>query len=87
VNLLWQFLHAKRLFVSAQLFKTRAMFAMLRADPGSASSKYVMRDDHKHPFDSLTSPIIAEAPVDTFRNAEVVAPAKAAAPRPVFASI
>lgn len=85
VNLVWQFLHAKRLHVSAQLFKTRAMFAMLRADPKSASSRYVKRDDHKHPFDSLSYPIMAEAPVDMFKNAEVDVTAKEASPRPVFA--
>lgn len=87
VNLLWQLLHAKRLHVSAQLFKTRAMFAMLRSDPGSVQSKYVRRDDHKHPFDSLSYPIIAEAPPDMFKNAEINIRAKEASPRPVFASI
>lgn len=85
VNLVWQFLHAKRLLVSAQLTKTRAMFAMLRADPKSASSRYVKRDDHKHPFDSLSYPIMAEAPIDMFKNAEVDIAAKEASPRPVFA--
>lgn len=87
VNLLWQFLHAKRLHVSAQCFKTRSMFAMLRADPGSASSKYVKRDDHKHPFDSLSYPIIAEAPTDMIKNAEVDVAAKEASPRPIFARL
>lgn len=85
VNLVWQFLHAKRLLVSAQCFKTRAMFAMLRADPKSRYSKYVKRDDHKHPFDSLSYPIMAEAPIDMFQSAEIDIAAKEASPRPVFA--
>jgi hypothetical protein len=85
VNLVWQFLHAKRLLVSAQLFKTRAMFAMLRADPKSSHSRYIKRDDHKHPFDSLSYPIIAEAPVDMLNNAEVDITSKEASPRPVYA--
>jgi hypothetical protein len=31
----------------------------------------VKRDDHKHPFDSLAYPIIAEAPSDMVRSAEI----------------
>lgn len=87
VKLLWQLLHAKRLKVSAQLFVTRKMFAMLRADPKSAISKYVKRDKHKHPFDSLSYPIMSEAPMDMFRSAEIDPTAKEAAPKPVFASL
>ena len=86
VNLLWQFLHSKRLHVSAQLFKTRAMFAMLRADPENATSKYVKRDDHKHPFDSLSYPIMAEAPNDMIQSADVNTALMAVAPAPVFAT-
>lgn len=85
VKLLWQFLYARRLHVSAQCFKTRSMFAMLRSDPGSASSKYVKRDDHKHPFDSLAYPILAEAPQDMFKTAEIDTTQKESSPRPVFA--
>lgn len=85
VNLLWQFLHARRLHISAQCVKTRQMFAMLRSDPGSATSKYVKRDDNKHPFDSLSYPIIAEAPTDMIKSADVDVAAKEASPRPVFA--
>jgi hypothetical protein len=70
VKLLWQLLYEKRLHVSAQLTRTRAMFANLRSDPNSASH-YVKRDDHKHPFDSLAYPIIAEAPSDMVRSAEI----------------
>lgn len=87
VKLIWQFLYLRRLRVSAQLFVTRQMFAMLRSDPGSASSKYVKRDRHKHPFDSLSYPIMAEAPTDMFRSAEVETAQKEASPRPVFASL
>ncbi len=85
VNLLWQFLHARRLHVSAHCFKTRAMFAMLRSDPGAASSAYVRRDDHKHPFDSVSYPILAEAPIDMLQHAEVNLTAKESSPRPIFA--
>lgn len=87
VNLIWQFLHAKRLLISAQLFKTRAMFAMLRADPGSMASRYVRRDEHKHPFDSLSYPIMSEAPTDMFNLAEVNIESKDSCPAPVFASV
>ena len=86
VKLLWQLLFTKRLKVSAPCFVTRKMFAMLRPSPGSAVSKYVKRDQHKHPFDSLSYPIMAEAPVDMFRSAEIDPTAKEAAPRPTFAA-
>lgn len=87
VNLVWQFLHARRLLVSAQCFKTKTMFAMLRDDPKSRSSRYIKRDDHKHPFDSLSYPIMAEAPIDMFKNAEVDLARMEASPRPIFASL
>lgn len=87
VKLLWNLLHARRLKVSAQLAVTKKMFAMLRPDPGSSISKYVKRDRHKHPFDSLSYAIMAEAPMDLFRSADVNPTAREAAPRPVFASI
>lgn len=85
VKLLWHLLYENRLFVSAQLFKTRQMFSMLRPDPDSIS-KYVKRDDHKHPFDSLSYPIIAEAPADMFKSADIQTSSKDNSPRPVFAS-
>lgn len=84
VSLLWQFLHAQRLHVSAQCFKTRAMFAMLRADPDSSASKYVRRDQHKHPFDSLSYPILSEAPMDMMNSAEVNTSLMNASPSPIF---
>lgn len=68
VKLLWQLLYEKRLHVSAQLQKTRAMFANLRQ--GNAA-EYVKEDDHKHPFDTVSYPILAEAPSDMIRGAEL----------------
>lgn len=86
VNLLWQFLFNQRLHVSAQCFKTRAMFAMLRPDPkDNSQSKYVMRDQHKHPFDSCSYPILAEAPMDMMNSADVNTSLMNAAPTPIFA--
>jgi hypothetical protein len=70
VKLLWQLLYEKRLYISAQLSATRSMFVNLRSDPNSAAH-YVKRDDHKHPFDSLAYPIIAEAPSDMIRSSDV----------------
>lgn len=70
VKLLWQLLYEKRLFISAQLAATRAMLVNLRSDPNSAAH-FVKRDDHKHPFDSLAYPIIAEAPTDMMKSAEI----------------
>jgi hypothetical protein len=70
VKLVWQFLYEKRLHISAQLTATRAMLTNLRSDPHTASH-YVKRDDHKHPFDSMSYPIIAEAPSDMMRSAEI----------------
>lgn len=86
VKLVWQLLYEDRLLVSAQLFKTKLMFAMLRADPDSIS-RYVRRDDHKHVFDSLVYPIIAEAPADMFRSADIQTAPRESSPHPVFARI
>lgn len=68
VKLLWQLLYEKRLFVSAQLDKTRAMFVNVR--PGG-DAEFVKEDDHKHPFDTVAYPIIAEAPADMVRSSEM----------------
>ena len=38
VNLVWQFLHARRIKISAQLFRTKRMFAMLKDDPKSTKA-------------------------------------------------
>jgi hypothetical protein len=71
VGLLQEFLQQRRLFVSAQLHATRAMFANLRKDPTSVAH-FVQRSDHKHPFDSLSYPIIAEAPSDMLKGTRIV---------------
>lgn len=84
VKLLWQLLFEKRLHVSAQLFKTRTMFANLRS---GSDAEYVKEDDHKHPFDSLSYPIIAEAPLDMLRSAEVLTAKKKVSPGLVVASL
>lgn len=65
VKLLWQLLYEERIHVSAQLSVTRNMFKNLRE---GTSGEYVREDDHKHPFDSLSYPILAEAPIDMFKN-------------------
>lgn len=72
VKLVWQFLYEKRLHISAQLAVTRKMFVNLRQ---GGETEYIKEDDHKHPFDSMSYPMIAEAPVDMFKSAELsVAP-------------
>lgn len=68
VKLLWQLLHAIRIHVSAQCAKTKAMFANLQE---GGEAEYVKEDDHKHPFDSLSYPILAEAPADMVRSGEL----------------
>lgn len=68
VKLLWQLLYERRLYVSAQLQKTRAMFANLRE---GGDAEYVKEDDHKHPFDTVAYPLLAEAPADMRRSAEL----------------
>lgn len=68
VKLVWQFLYEKRLHVSAQLAVTKSMFVNLKQ---GGEAEYIKEDDHKHPFDSLSYPMIAEAPVDMFRSAEL----------------
>jgi len=83
VKLLWQLLFEKRLFVSAQLFKTRTMFANLRS---GKDSEYVKQDDHKHVFDSLSYPIIAECPMDMLRSANIESVKKTSSPGLVLAS-
>lgn len=76
VNLLSELLGQRRLFISAQLVATRAMFANLRKDP-TVAAKFVFDDDHKHPFDSLAYPIIAEAPSDMLSGSTVTTAKKA----------
>jgi len=70
VNLLSELLGQNRLHISAQLKATRSMFANLKKDP-SSTAQFIYRDDHKHPFDSLAYPIIAEAPSDMMKGSAV----------------
>lgn len=85
VKLVWQLLYEKRLFVSAQLFKTRTMFANLRQ--GSTATEFIREDEHKHPFDSLSYPIIAEAPMDMLRSSDIVAERKQQSPGLIMAGL
>lgn len=73
VQLIWQLLYEKRLHVSAQLQATKRMFANLREGTGS---DYVKKDQHKHPFDSLSYPIAAEAPADMIKSASLTTASK-----------
>lgn len=68
VDLVWQLFHAQRLHISAQLQRTRAMVVNLKAGTGS---NYIKPGDHVHPFDSMSYPIIAEAPLDMIKSAEL----------------
>lgn len=76
VSLIWELLHDKRLHISAQLAKTKLMFANLRK--GTTQTEYIKEDEHKHPFDSLSYPIIAEAPIDMLRSNNPVTAAREA---------
>lgn len=68
VKLIWQFLYEKRLHISAQLRRTKVMLTNLRQGTGS---DYIKADDHKHVFDSMSYPIISEAPMEMFVSAEL----------------
>jgi hypothetical protein len=78
VKLLWQLLYHQRLHVSAQLASTRAMFANLRS---GGDAEYVKDDDHKHPFDTVSYPILAEAPTDMMVSGEISTEKKDSSPR------
>lgn len=82
VKLIWQFLYEKRLYLSAQLIKTRQMFANLRQ---GKETEFIKPDDHKHPFDSMSYPIIAEAPMDMLRSSELSTEIKDESPGIVIA--
>lgn len=86
VKLIWQLLYEERLHISAHLFTTLTMLRMLRKDPTS-QAHYVKRDDHKHPFDSMTYPILAEAPMDMYKSADLETMKRNEVPRLVFAGI
>lgn len=62
VSLARRLLYEQRLRVSAQCLATIEMFKRLKK--GSKKSEPVMRDVHKHPFDSVTYPIIMECSID-----------------------
>lgn len=81
VKLLWQLLYERRLHVSAQLVRTRSMFANLRE---GGDAEYVKEDDHKHPFDTVAYPILAEAPADMVRSGEM--PTGKASPPAAFSA-
>jgi len=66
VELVTQLLLGNRFFVSAQLKYTRAMMAAVKK--GTTKEEYVAKNEHKHPFDSMTYPILAEAPMDMLRS-------------------
>lgn len=84
VNIAIHLLAENRLHVSAQLIKTRLMFANLRRGD---DANYVKKDDHKHPFDSLTYPISAEAPLDMLKSTEIFTAPKAISPGVVVAAL
>jgi len=65
VDLLSELLMLNRLVVSAQLDKTRSMFANVKK---GGEAEFIKENDHKHPFDSLSYPILAEAPMDFFKS-------------------
>jgi hypothetical protein len=44
------------------------MFANLRQ---GGDAEFVKEDDHKHPFDTVAYPLLAEAPADMIRGAEL----------------
>ena len=84
VKLLWQLLYEKRLHVSAQLERTKMMFANLRQ---GGDAEFVKEDDHKHPFDTVAYPLLAEAPADMVRGAELSTATPERTPSLIVASI
>ena len=83
VKLLWELLHQKRLFISAQLFKTQTMFANLRR---GKESEFIKADDNKHVVDSLGYALMSEAPLDMLRKANIEAVKKSESPGLVLAN-
>jgi hypothetical protein len=74
VQLAWQLLYERRLHVSAQLARTRLMLVNL--SPGTKVGDYIKKSAHVHPFDSLTYPIVAEAPIDMIKSASLTTASK-----------
>lgn len=62
IYLLRRLLHDRRIHISAQCTRTHDM--LRRARKGRARTEPFLRDQHKHPFDSLTYPIIMESSYD-----------------------
>ena len=85
VKLFCHLFDEERLHLSAQLKATRIMFANLRK--GSSDAEFIREDEHKHPFDSVSYPVIAEAPMDMLRSAEVESKRGVRSPGLVMASI
>jgi hypothetical protein len=69
VNIVGEFLSQERLFTSAQLFYTRGVMVNLRK--GTTAAEFIKDDKWRHGFDSLSYPIIAEAPEDMMRGSDV----------------
>ena len=85
MQLVAHLLDEQRLFVSAQLHATKTMFTNLRK--GSTEAEFIKADQHRHPFDSLSYPIIAEAPMDMLKSQNLTTAKKDVSPRIVVASI
>ncbi len=85
VQLISHLLDEHRLFVSAQLTFTKTMFTNLRK--GSTEAEFIKADQHRHPFDSLSYPIAAEAPIGMLKSSALTTAKKDPSPRIVVASI
>ena len=59
VRMLRFLLKQGRIFVAKRCVRTIAM--LYNCSKGSTESTYVLENEHKHPFDSLTYPIYMEA--------------------------
>lgn len=69
VNLIGELLSQQRLLISAQLSYTKSMMVNLRK--GTTAAEFIKDDDWRHGFDSMSYPIIAEAPMDMKRSSSV----------------
>ena len=76
VQLVWQLLYEKRLHISAQLNYTRRMIVNLKEGKGAT---YIKKSDHAHPFDSMSYPMSAEAPLDMIKSADLTTANKSTA--------
>lgn len=63
INLTRRLFHTERLLISARCFRTISMVRSIKK--GRRSSDAIDRTSpHKHPFDSMTYPLLAECPTD-----------------------